>query len=170
MFIIYCVFPKNYRKFATSPSPELGCYWLYQKNSSQLEWLYTLLRWELWRSLTAIDVDEGGVAVNWGKKNLEHPIFTYIYVWINILSTLLSVYRFAHKRIKISLLLRFLLFGDSFLFSWYFKCLVYFSFMFIRAMKKCQINGSYKSIWTLRINHFDSSNIHCFKVHPKPKT
>ena len=32
-------FPKNSRKFATSPSPALGCYWLYKK--IQPEWLYT---------------------------------------------------------------------------------------------------------------------------------
>ena len=31
VFIKYCVFSKNSRKFATSPSPALGCYWLYKK-------------------------------------------------------------------------------------------------------------------------------------------
>ena len=31
VFIKYCFFSKNSRKFATSPSPALGCYWLYKK-------------------------------------------------------------------------------------------------------------------------------------------
>ena len=32
VFIKYCVFSsKNSGKFATSPSPALGCYWLYKK-------------------------------------------------------------------------------------------------------------------------------------------
>ena len=26
---------KNYRKFATSPSPAFGCYWMYKKITSQ---------------------------------------------------------------------------------------------------------------------------------------
>ena len=30
VFIKYCVFSKNSRKFATIPSPALGCYWLYK--------------------------------------------------------------------------------------------------------------------------------------------
>ena len=42
--IVY--FSKNFRKVATSPSPELGCYWLYKK------------------SVMYRDVGEGGVAVN----------------------------------------------------------------------------------------------------------
>ena len=33
MFIKYCVFFfKNSKKFATSPSPALGCYWLYKND------------------------------------------------------------------------------------------------------------------------------------------
>ena len=31
VFIKYCVFSKNYRKFATSPPSSFGCYWLYKK-------------------------------------------------------------------------------------------------------------------------------------------
>ena len=31
MFIKYCVFSRNSRKFATSPSPALGYHWLYKK-------------------------------------------------------------------------------------------------------------------------------------------
>ena len=32
VFIKYCgFFSKNSRKFAPSPSPALGCYWLYKK-------------------------------------------------------------------------------------------------------------------------------------------
>ena len=31
VFIKYCIFLKNSGKFATSPSPALGCYWLYKK-------------------------------------------------------------------------------------------------------------------------------------------
>ena len=32
VFVKYCVFfPKNSRKFVTSPSTALGCYWLYKK-------------------------------------------------------------------------------------------------------------------------------------------
>ena len=30
VFIKYC-FSQSYRKFATSPSPALSCYWLYEK-------------------------------------------------------------------------------------------------------------------------------------------
>ena len=30
VFMKYCVFSKNSRKFATSPSPALVCYWLYK--------------------------------------------------------------------------------------------------------------------------------------------
>ena len=35
VFIKYCVFSKNSRKFATFPSPSLGCYWLIKKITSQ---------------------------------------------------------------------------------------------------------------------------------------
>ena len=31
VFIKYCVFFENAKYFATSPSPALGCYWLYRK-------------------------------------------------------------------------------------------------------------------------------------------
>ena len=31
VFIKYCVFPKDVKYFATSPSPALGCDWLYRK-------------------------------------------------------------------------------------------------------------------------------------------
>ena len=31
VFIKYCVFSKNSRKFATTPSPALSCHWLYKK-------------------------------------------------------------------------------------------------------------------------------------------
>ena len=31
VFIKYCVFSKNFQYFVTSPSPALGCYWLYGK-------------------------------------------------------------------------------------------------------------------------------------------
>ena len=47
-------FSKNSRKFATSPSPALGCYWLYKKLPSNRSDCTLALRWELWRSLTAM--------------------------------------------------------------------------------------------------------------------
>ena len=55
VFIKYCVFFfKNSRKFATSPSPALGCYWLYKKLPANRSDCTLALRWELWRSLTAM--------------------------------------------------------------------------------------------------------------------
>ena len=51
VFIKYCVFSKNSRKFATSPSPALGCYWFYTKlPANRSDWTLAL-RWELWRSI-----------------------------------------------------------------------------------------------------------------------
>ena len=45
---------KNCRKFATTPSPALGCYWLYKiLPANRSDWSLAL-RWELWRSLTAM--------------------------------------------------------------------------------------------------------------------
>ena len=50
-------FPKNSRKFATSPSPALGCYWLFIA-------LRAL-------KVTYLDVGEGGAAVNCEKHNFS---------------------------------------------------------------------------------------------------
>ena len=55
--IVY--FSKNSRKFATSPSPVLGCYWLYKKLPANRSDCTLALRWELWRSLTAMQAREG---------------------------------------------------------------------------------------------------------------
>ena len=52
--IVY--FSKNSRKFATSPSPALGCYWLYKKLTANRT---LALFWELWRSLTAMKARPG---------------------------------------------------------------------------------------------------------------
>ena len=64
MFIKYCVFSKNSRKFATSPSPALDCYCLY-KNYQPIG-LYTRIAL---RALGASysDVGEGGDTVNCEK-------------------------------------------------------------------------------------------------------
>ena len=45
---------KNSRKFATSPSPALGCYWLYKKLPAIRSDCTLALHYELWRSLTAM--------------------------------------------------------------------------------------------------------------------
>ena len=47
-------FSKNSQKFATSPSPVLGCYWLYNKLPTNGSDCKLALRWELWMSLTAM--------------------------------------------------------------------------------------------------------------------
>ena len=47
-------FPKNSRKFATSPSPALGCYWSYKKLPANRKDCTLALRWELLRYLTAM--------------------------------------------------------------------------------------------------------------------
>ena len=52
-------FSKNSRKFATSPSPALGCYWLYKKLPANKSDCTLVLRWELWRSLSAMKAREG---------------------------------------------------------------------------------------------------------------
>ena len=59
VFIKYCVSSKNSWKFATSSSPELGCYWLYKKLLANRSDCTLALRWELWRSLTAMLAREG---------------------------------------------------------------------------------------------------------------
>ena len=73
VFIKYCVFPKNSRKFATSPSPTLGCYAIgctknYQP-IGETEHSHCVERFEGLYS----DIGEGGVAVK--KPNFpEHPV------------------------------------------------------------------------------------------------
>ena len=47
-------FSKNSRKFATSSSPAIDCYWLYKKLPANRSDCTLALRWELWRSLTAM--------------------------------------------------------------------------------------------------------------------
>ena len=55
VFIKYCgFFSKNSRKFATSPLTAPGCYWLYKKLPANRSDCTLALRWELWRSLTAM--------------------------------------------------------------------------------------------------------------------
>ena len=51
VFTKYCVFSKNSKKFASSPSPTIGCYYLYKILPANCT---LALRWELWRSLTAM--------------------------------------------------------------------------------------------------------------------
>ena len=61
VFIKCCVFPENSRKFATSPSPALGCYWLYKilpANGSDCT---------LALKVSYSDEGEGGVAGNCEK-------------------------------------------------------------------------------------------------------
>ena len=65
VYIKYCV-SKNSRKFATSPSPALGCSWLYKKVPANLSDCTLALRWELLQVCYS-DVDEGGVLP-------EHPV------------------------------------------------------------------------------------------------
>ena len=65
VFIKYCVFfSKNSRKFATSPSPALGCYWLYKKLPANRSDCTIALRWELYS-------DVGEVAVKCEKHNFS---------------------------------------------------------------------------------------------------
>ena len=52
-------FSKNSRKFVTSSSSALGCYWLYKKLQPNRSNCTLALRSELWRSLTAIKSREG---------------------------------------------------------------------------------------------------------------
>ena len=82
VFIKYCVFSKNSRRFATSPSPEFGwCYWLYKKLPANRSDCTLALRWELWRSITAMLAMEGWVAVNWKNTFFpEHPVLLYPYM------------------------------------------------------------------------------------------
>ena len=54
VFIKYCFPPKNSRKFATSSLPALGCYWLYKKLPANRSDCTLALRWEVWKSFTAI--------------------------------------------------------------------------------------------------------------------
>ena len=71
---ILCFFSKNSRKFATSPSPALGCYWLYKKWPANRSDCTLAMRWELRRFYN--DLGEGGVALNCGKHTIfpEHPV------------------------------------------------------------------------------------------------
>ena len=48
------VFFSRILKFATSPSPVLGCYWLYKKLPANRIDCKLAWRWELWRSLRAM--------------------------------------------------------------------------------------------------------------------
>jgi len=64
-------FPKNSRKFATSPSPALGCYWLYKKLPANWSDCTLALRWELWRSFTAMKARE------WLQRNLKKHNFSW---------------------------------------------------------------------------------------------
>ena len=97
MFIKYCVFSKNSRKFATSPSPALACFWLYRKLPSNRSDCTLELRWELWRSLS--DVGEGLVALNCEKNMIfpEYPvsISQLFYIHKYHANTNLSLYSFA---------------------------------------------------------------------------
>ena len=63
VFIKYCVFS---RKFATSPSSALGCYWSY-KNYQPIG-LYTRIALRALK-VSYSDVGEGGVAVNCEKTH-----------------------------------------------------------------------------------------------------
>ena len=73
IFIKYCDFSKI---LETSPSPALGCYWLYKKlpaNRSD----YTRIALRALK-VPYSDVGDGGVAVNCEKKTIfpEHPVCT----------------------------------------------------------------------------------------------
>ena len=80
VFIKYCVFSKNSRKSATSPSVALGCYWLYKKITSQLEWLWIRIALRALR-VSYSNVGEGGVTVNCEKNTIfpEHPVLYLLY-------------------------------------------------------------------------------------------
>ena len=128
----YCVFSKNSQKFATSPSPALGCYWLYKKLPANNSDCTLALRWELWRSLTAIWAREG---LQWvvKKHNFYWTPFTYIYLKLHIyiLKHIFSVY-FPHT--LIFLLYTKLPYIDVCLFGTYFVssyCFVFFTEKYI---------------------------------------
>ena len=61
-------FSKNSRKFATSPSTVLGCYWLNKKIPTIGVTLHSHCV-ESFEGLLHSDVGEGGVAVNCEEKN-----------------------------------------------------------------------------------------------------
>ena len=71
------LFPKNSRKFVTSPSPAPGCYWLYKTLPANWSDCTLAFRWELWMSYR--DVGEAGVAVNCEKTQffLNFSFFKY---------------------------------------------------------------------------------------------
>ena len=66
VFIKYCVFSKNSRKFATSPTPALGCYWFYKNYQPMGVALHSRCV-ESFEGLLQQYVGEGGVAVNCEK-------------------------------------------------------------------------------------------------------
>ena len=80
-------FSKNSRKFASSPSPALGCYWLYKKLSSIGVYAHIALR-----ALTVSysDVGEGGDAVKCEKTQFFlNTLYVFDYKMISkILSRL----------------------------------------------------------------------------------
>ena len=61
VFIKYCFFFKNSRKFATSPSPALGCFWLYKKLKPIGVTVHS--HFVIALKVSYNDVGEGGVAV-----------------------------------------------------------------------------------------------------------
>ena len=76
VFIKYCVFShKNLLSLATSPSPALGCYWLYRKwpaNKSDCT-LRSLVR------MSCSPTFRGWVAVNWEKTQfLMNTLYLFL--------------------------------------------------------------------------------------------
>ena len=67
----YCVFSKNSRKFSNSPSPALGCYWLYKKLvANRSDGTLSLLCLRA-LEVSYSDVGEGRAAVNYEKHNFS---------------------------------------------------------------------------------------------------
>ena len=72
------VFSKNSRKFATSPLPANGCYWLYKQLPANRSDCTLALLWELWRSLTAMLAREG---MQWIVKKHNFSWTPCMYIW-----------------------------------------------------------------------------------------
>ena len=84
------VFFKNSRKFATSPSPALGCYWLYNKNY-QPKGVTVHSHCVESSEVSYTDVGEGGVAVNCEKTHFFLNNFFQIYLYLSFLSIYLYI-------------------------------------------------------------------------------
>ena len=75
-------FSKNSRKFATSPSPALGCYWSYKKLPANRSYFTLALRWDL--KVSYSDVGEIEVAVNCEKTQSWTPCLNIFFFLISL--------------------------------------------------------------------------------------